>query len=539
VSRFLNTLFCHIVFCTAFSQPTSCWSQDVSSGEKGGKSTPSQQRQLYERAAHAIASADPSAAILPLEQLLKDGGSSALGKIACVHLAECQLQLKQPDQAAEVLENWAERIRIKDAALKIAPELIAHHARVWLQAGRSQEMNDQSIHSLKALLDHLEKCEVSEDLDAVRTSARMELAKRLITTGQLELANIQLNELNPSGISPGEDVLLIRGLLLQKLGQHEMAKELFAELIKGDSKSQSSGMGRLELAGHAVRVNQLVEAGGLLQPLFEALKAARANGTRLYDIDFECRFRLLFSDYALASSQPKLALEVLPTDEELEQFKPTQRVALRFARAEAAARARQQVIAMSDLNWLSREAAEATVTPAWAPTVELRRCELLLAEKNFEQLERAASAAQQKYSNFERSHEFDYLLARSAMLQIDFDRARELLIQIVASQADNKSTAVARAQWMLGETFFLEQKYEAAITAYQPATQLNEQQPWQVLSQFQTGKCLELLNRPTEALETYQLVLDATHDVKLIEEANVRIQAVQRTAQSQKPNQRR
>ena len=165
----------------------------------------------------------------------------------------------------------------------------------------------------------------------------------------------------------------------------------------------------------------------------------------------------------------------------------------------------------------------------------LRQCELLLKTKDYKRLAVAAEDGKVRFAEFDRVHEFDYLLARAAMLQVDFDRARKHLNAITESVVTRNTPASARAQWMIGETYFLEQNLKDAIAAYKPVTERTESQPWQTLAMMQTAKCYELQSRFSEAREAYQQVVTITKDDKIRQEANSRIEVVERMANTAKP----
>lgn len=500
---------------------------------------PASSKKLYERAATAIASADPQAAIEPLELLVK-AEHSPLSEVAVVHLAECYLQVHQAETAAKLLQEWSERLATNEAALKISPDLVAHHARVWLQAARSTTVDSDAIDSLAALTQHCRQKKVgTPSLSAAQADAAMELAKRYLSANRLPEAERCLAEtLADQPSAAGYEAQLISALLLKKLGKTTEAQQKLIQLGAGDIDLPAVATARLEVASEALRAAQLELAESQLEPLQAKFMAGRKNNQRLFDLDFECRFRLLAADVAMALGHPHQALEVLPSDAELELFSPTQRVALRFARAEAAARARQQGVARRDLDWLHDESERANPPPAWATTVELRRCELLLAEKSYEQLRHVAEDAKRRFPQFERLHEFDYLLARAAVLEIDFDTARKCLQSIIEQTNSRQPLACARAHWLIGETYFLQQQFEAALAAYQPATVLTSQHPWHSLALLQSGKCLELLQRPQEALKAYEQVVKLTSDTRLRDEATTRIEVVQRLAQNPQAVQR-
>ena len=55
----------------------------------------------------------------------------------------------------------------------------------------------------------------------------------------------------------------------------------------------------------------------------------------------------------------------------------------------------------------------------------------MFTEKMYDKLADVADDAKAKFADFEKLDEFDYLLARAAILQVDFERARIHLTKII------------------------------------------------------------------------------------------------------------
>jgi TolA-binding protein len=487
-------------------------------------------RQLYEQAAKAIASADPRAAVTPLEQLIEDQPTSSLACIAVVHLAECYVACDRAKDAAALLGKWSSRIATASKTTKLDTNLDAHHLRVWLQAAKRIGNDSDSIQSLEGLTQALESRNDPTDNSSIRemlVSSRVELAQRLTASGKLDLAAKQLGHLTVSAKDVSGETQLLVAMMHQQLGEHSQAKRVLQSLVECNPKSQSHMLAGLELATYALQERELESAAKLLTPIIDS--QAQHHGL---DQDSECRFRILWSELELAQGHAARGLEVLPSDAELTQLSEAQQVAVRFSRAEAAAQAGKNSMALTDLQWLSSYAAKAHTErnrPQWAVTVALRQCELLLKTKDYGKLTKAVAEAKKHFGSFERLHEFDYLLARAAMQQIDFVQARTHLKAITEATGKDLSAA-ARAQWMLGETYFMEQNFSEAISAYKPVTELDQPQSWQTLALLQTAKCFELLNQASDALEAYRRVVKVTKDEKFRQEANTRIEVIERTA---------
>jgi tetratricopeptide (TPR) repeat protein len=493
-------------------------------------------RQLYEQASQAIATADPRAAVLPLEQLLADQSTSSLATIAAVHLAECYIAVDRTADAIDLLEKWSDRIAESSKSTKLDTDLDAHHLRVWLQAARRVSDDRAAIESLENLARRLDSRSDKTDLTETITGTSLELTRRLAACGRFQEAAVHLGRLSDlERSSASAEVQLLHAILFQQLGDHAQARKLLQSLVASESTTLSHSLARLELASYALQDRDFETAAAHLKPIIDAHASTSEAGDAMFDVELDCRFRLLWSELELAQGHAARSLEVLPTPEQIAALDESRQIAVRFGRAEAAAQAGQHVAALEELRWLSNLARQASAPPEWASTVMLRRCELLLKTKDYSHLAASVAEAKTQFPTFKGLHEFDYLLARAAMLQIDFEQARLHLRAIIDSPATQTSPAAARAQWMLGETYFLEQDFGAAITAYQSVTERVEQQPWQTLALMQTAKCHELLNQANEALAAYQRVVAHTGDEKIRQEASARIEVLGRTALRPKP----
>ncbi len=515
------------------------------------QSTAKSSQQLYEQAAKAIASADPRAAIVPLEQLIEVQPKSSLACVAAVHLAECYIAVERAQDAAKLLEKWTERISQTSPTMALPNNLEAQHLRVWLQASKRITDDSSAIQSLEIFQSRLRQMNISSAAEnepiipesntihdahneaqaaKLQAEARTELIRRLIASGNLETAATQISELiklNSDPVSP--DVQLLYAMVFQQVGDHDKSRNSLHALLTVEPPTPSHLIARLELATYAMQAREYETARETLRPIIDAEASERG-----FSPAQDCRFRLLWSELELVQGNPSRSLEVLPNPDALKLLDDSQVIAVRFGRAEAAANAGKNSLALEELQWLSDRAATNSDEPSWAVTVALRQCELLLKTKQYNRLIAAADEAKIRFGDFARLHEFDYLLARAAMLQVDFEKARGHLNLIAESTTAKNSSAAARAQWMLGETYFLEQNFTAALTAYKPVTEQDSFQTWQTLAFMQTAKCHELLNQTQAAIAAYQKVLANSKDEKIRQEAASRIEVVERIANSAK-----
>jgi tetratricopeptide (TPR) repeat protein len=100
----------------------------------------------------------------------------------------------------------------------------------------------------------------------------------------------------------------------------------------------------------------------------------------------------------------------------------------------------------------------------------------------------------------------DLLAANLEIRQLRFDRGRALLEQVVRS-SESGADLRGRAQWMIGETFFMQQKFPEAIAAYRQVEAISESDDWTAAALVQAGKSFEQLGRTREATVCYSTLV--------------------------------
>ena len=136
---------------------------------------------------------------------------------------------------------------------------------------------------------------------------------------------------------------------------------------------------------------------------------------------------------------------------------------------------------------------------------------------------RFAAEAKQKYPKFVGLYEFDLLLARNALAQVEFDEARRLLQSIINNPPASDATAAPRAQWWLGESYFLSQDYARAMVAYSAVIDSNSVPAWADTALMQRGKCHENLNDPMSAIADFRRLLEEFPDSPVVAQARTRL----------------
>ena len=117
------------------------------------------------------------------------------------------------------------------------------------------------------------------------------------------------------------------------------------------------------------------------------------------------------------------------------------------------------------------------------------------------------------------------LEAELAIRRTNFDEARNLLEQIVRNQTIDAELR-GRAQWLIGETSYLQRQFPSAIEAYRKVEIIDPTGPWVAASLVQAGKSFEQLGHQREASICYGNLLTRFHDTAFAETAQKRLAAI-------------
>jgi TolA-binding protein len=61
--------------------------------------------------------------------------------------------------------------------------------------------------------------------------------------------------------------------------------------------------------------------------------------------------------------------------------------------------------------------------------------------------------------------------------------------------------------WLIGETYFLQKEYVAAVSAYSNVVQGFQDAKWKALAMLQAGKCYEIVGQTQDAIQLYEEAL--------------------------------
>ena len=177
---------------------------------------------------------------------------------------------------------------------------------------------------------------------------------------------------------------------------------------------------------------------------------------------------------------------------------------------------------------------QATQADPWAPMASLRRSQCLVQlGKGTEALE-IARKIESTYPSFASQYEVDYLIGRCLANDADFAAAREAYAKVIRSDLGGKTETAAMAQWMIGESYFHQEDYAAALKAYLRVEILYAYPRWQAAALLQAGKCHERLGEWKQSADMYSKLIKNYPDCDATEEAVKRLGIAQQNLEKQR-----
>lgn len=162
---------------------------------------------------------------------------------------------------------------------------------------------------------------------------------------------------------------------------------------------------------------------------------------------------------------------------------------------------------------------------SWMAMIALRRAQVLAHQKKWSEAYAIASKIAAGYPKFEQTYEVDYVLGRCLASRAEYDEARQAYKRVIGSPEGAKTETAAMAQWMIGESYFHQKNYEAALRAYTRVEILYAFPKWQAAALLQAAKCRELLGEWNEAVRLYGQLLEKYPNTPYTEDAKTRLEA--------------
>ena len=166
----------------------------------------------------------------------------------------------------------------------------------------------------------------------------------------------------------------------------------------------------------------------------------------------------------------------------------------------------------------------------WLALVRLRLAQSLCHQKKWSEALAVATKIEGEYPDFKEQYEADYVVGRCLASQADLEGARGAYLKVIRSPEGKKTETAAKAQLMIGESYFHQKNYEAALREYLRLEILYEFPTWQASALLQAGKCHELLGEWKQATDLYARLLKVYPESSVAKEAGRRIRTARQQA---------
>lgn len=168
------------------------------------------------------------------------------------------------------------------------------------------------------------------------------------------------------------------------------------------------------------------------------------------------------------------------------------------------------------------------INESWVPMVALRRAQIAARRENWQDVLKQINELDERYPEFELGYECDYLRGRALAGRGEMSEARAAYGEVLNNQLAANTETAAMAQWMIGETYFHQRNYELAKIAYEKVIEKHNFPEWQARAALQAGKCAELRDDWSEAVNLYSNALECWQETDSVKELNARLRWVQK-----------
>jgi len=301
--------------------------------------------------------------------------------------------------------------------------------------------------------------------------------------------------------------------VLDDLGRKDESSKLFDRLCKEHPESTYWADATYRLAQRALAAKDYGRANELTADVLH-----HASGTGIREHALYLRGQIAVAE----GNWPRVGEAFAVLVQEFPQSK--RRLVAQFWVAETTYRRGDYQTAGQQFDRLARET-QGRQAP-WLAMVPLRRAQVAAQLKRWQEASELAASIQEEYPDFRQQYEADYLIGLCRASEADFQGAREAFRKVIRSTAGAKTETAAMAQWRIGETYFHQKNYEAAIREYLPVKILYAYPNWQALALLQAGKCHEYLGEWDEAARLYTDVLREYPNTPSAEPAGQRLKTL-------------
>ncbi len=170
--------------------------------------------------------------------------------------------------------------------------------------------------------------------------------------------------------------------------------------------------------------------------------------------------------------------------------------------------------------------AQDEATQPWFALVPLRLAQIDARQGEWSSALERARAISTTYPTFRQQFEVDYLIGRCLASLGEYDAARSAYRDVLGSAAASGTETSAMAQWMIGESYLHQRRFEEALNEYLRVDVLHEFPEWQAYGLLQAAKCYAALARYQPASETYTRLIVKFPQSEPAQQAHQRLEEV-------------
>jgi TolA-binding protein len=310
------------------------------------------------------------------------------------------------------------------------------------------------------------------------------------------------------------DAALYRCAHLTRATDPDTAARLYARLQSEFPASEYAPEATLQLAERAYAEKQYDPAGELVSRITAGQSSAVVRQQAQYLAGRVAAAQEKWDDVETSLAQ---LIEESPDCEWA--------LAAAYLRAESSYRRGRYAESAERLAVLARD--DGARRQAWSAAAQLRRAQALVQLKQWHEALEVARALAAQSPDFAELYEVDYVIGRCLTAQADLAGARTAYQRVLHSPRGAQSETAALAQWMIGETYFHQEDYSAALAEYEKVPRQFPTSRVYTAALLQAGKCHELLGHWDAALATYRQLIQAHPTSELSAEAARRVELAQ------------
>lgn len=395
------------------------------------------------------------------------------------------------------------------------------HARALIQnqatfGSALASWHEKKWEEAKQTLSQLDPATLEENL-----AIQVRILRSRLAIASQEIANIAI-ELEPAvqlalAGNPSAAVLYELAIALLEAGNSSGSNDILFQIVHRFPQSPFSIEARVRLA--RVAIDQ--------RDWDKAIQLAEQAVSQGCPSELLPHARLALGQAQLESGRPQDALATLelistegPIDYEMQ-------LSVRFHLAESLYQLERWPEAEKHWQWMLEIAnqmeKQSKDRPAWLATILLRKAELLAFSKEWQQAEEIVLGIRSDFPECIHRSEVDYLLARCLVSRAQFEDARAALELVSNRLASTSSELLARANWMAGETYLMQRRYDEARVEYKKVLQVPGQKYWHSAALLQLGQCCEAIQDSESAREAYSQIVSQFSDSPFVSLARERL----------------